>query len=191
MTAKSGNRYIVGIAFDALHGVGVTGHQIYPRQGPYKGRSIMTLDGPKEWGHEGNWAGRIVALPSFNNPLVETPPVYRTLDAGAQGKDVGHWERTTLAAENYHLRLDHDEAWVHPTGEHVKAVVDLRPQMRTPPLLAGGTGLWWYGIPETYDYPSRSYQYMQAARTLRGRSRSSSRMARSCARRWTRSGRGC
>ncbi|MDX6587108.1 MAG: hypothetical protein QOI31_1581 [Solirubrobacterales bacterium] len=168
LTTKSGNQYTVGIAFDALHGVGVTGHQIYPEQGPYEGRSIMTQDGPKEWGHEGNWAGRIVAIPSFNNPLFETPPVYQTLDAGAGFKDVGHWERTSLESEDYHLRLDHDTAWVHPTGEHVKAVVDLKPKMDSPPLLAGGTGNWWYGIPGFFDYESRSYQYMQAAKSLTG-----------------------
>ncbi len=168
LATKSGNHYIVGVAFDALHGVGVSGHQVYPQQGPYEGRSIMSLDGPKEWGHEGAWAGRIVAIPSFHNPLFEEPPVYRTLDAGNGLKDIGHWERTTLDAENYNLRLDNDTAWVHPTGEHVKAIVDLRPKMDSPPLLAGGTGKWWYGIPGFFDYESRSYQYMQAAKSLRG-----------------------
>ena len=168
VATKSGNRYIVGIAFDSLHGVGVTGHQIYPRQGPYEGRSIMTEDGPKEWGHEGDWLGRIYGVPSFHNPLAEQPPVYRTLDAGDGLKDIGHWERTSLDGWDYRLRLDHDAAWVHPTGEHVKALVDLRPQMKSPPLLAGGSGKWWYGIPETFDYPSRSYQYMQGAEALTG-----------------------
>ncbi len=170
VVAESGNRYEVGVAFDSLHGVGVTGHQIYPKQGPYKGRSIMSQDGPKEWGHEGNWAGRVFGVPSIHNPAIEQPPHYRVLDIGAAGgpKDIATWERPSLDAENYHLNLDNDTAWVHPTGEHVKAVVDLKPEMRSPPLLAGGTGNWWYGIPGFFDYPSRSYQYMQGADTLSG-----------------------
>ena len=168
LATESGNRYIVGIAFDALHGVGVTGHQIYPQQGPYDDRSIMSIDGPKEWGHEGDWAGRVLAVPSFNNPVVEEPPNYQTLDAQNGLKNIGSWKRTTLQREDYRLRIDNDDAWVHPTGEHVKAVVDLQPEMRGPPLLAGGTGKWWYGIPETFNYPSRSYQYMQGAETLTG-----------------------
>src|SRR6185503_17739990 len=46
--------------------------------------------------------------------------------------------------------------------------VDLVADMKSPPLLAGGTGQWWYGIPDYYKYPSRSFQYMQAARRLSG-----------------------
>jgi hypothetical protein len=41
--------------------------------------------------------------------------------------------------------------------------------MKGPPLLAGGTGKWWYGLPEHQGgYPSRSFQYMQAAKKLTG-----------------------
>ena len=39
--------------------------------------------------------------------------------------------------------------------------------MRTP-LLAGGTGRWFYGVPEDFGYPSRAYQYQQATKRLTG-----------------------
>ena len=40
--------------------------------------------------------------------------------------------------------------------------------MASPPLLASGTGKWWYGIPEEFGYPSRSFHYTQASQTLSG-----------------------
>ena len=55
---KSGNRYIVGMAFTSLEQLSVSaGYQIWPMQGPYKGKSIMTMDGPVEWGHPAQPAG--------------------------------------------------------------------------------------------------------------------------------------
>jgi hypothetical protein len=92
----------------------------------------------------------------------------RTFDTQSSLKQIARWERTTLARHSYRLRLDYDAMRVHPTGEHVKAVVDLQADMKGPPLLAGGTGKWWYGIPEAHGYPSRSYHYVQGARRLSG-----------------------
>ena len=48
---ESGNRYTVPFAFDDYYGVGGTGHQVFPLQGPYQGQGVMTEDGPAEWGH--------------------------------------------------------------------------------------------------------------------------------------------
>ena len=55
-----------------------------------------------------------------------------------------------------------------PERETVGLDVDLNADMHSPPLLAGGTGTWWYGIPENHDYPSRSYHYVQATKRLTG-----------------------
>lgn len=164
----SGNRYTVGIAFDSFNGYGATGHQVFPRLGPYKGKSIMTMDGPAEWGHPGEEPGRFVRDISVYLPGVSDLLSYHTYDAFNGMKDVGSWERTSLERETYHLRLDNDAATVHPSGKTVRLVVDLRAEMLKPPLLLGGTGQWWYGIPQSFGYPSRSFQYMQAAKSLKG-----------------------
>lgn len=167
LVMASGNRYTVGFAFNSHYGYGVTGHQIFPRQGPYKGLSILTADGPAEWGHNEH-AGQFVREMSVYAPGVSDLLLYHTLDVANGGKDIGSLERTSLERETYRLRLDNDAAKVHPTGKLVRALVDVRAEMRSPPLLLGGTGQWWYGIPETYGYPSRSFQYMQSARKLTG-----------------------
>jgi hypothetical protein len=163
---ESGNHYTVGLAFVSFNGVGATGHQIYPHQGPYEDRTILTADGPTEWGHP-EQQGEFVRDVSVHVPGVSDLLRYSTLDANDGLKDVGRWERTTLDSDRYHLLLDHGRAEVHPTGERVRALVDIEAEMRSP-LLAGGTGRWWYGIPETYGYPSRSFQYMQASRQVSG-----------------------
>ena len=168
LLTKTGNRYTVGIAFDSFDGYGDTGHQVFPRQGPYKGLSIMTVDGPSEWGHPGEVPGQYARKMSVYAPGVSDRLTYETLDTANGMKDIGHWERTRLDRQSYRLRLDDDRAKVHPTGKTVRLVVDLHATMQQPPLLAGGTGKWWYGIPQTYKYPSRSFQYMQVARTLTG-----------------------
>ena len=169
VTKPRGNRYIVGVAFDTLHGVGITGQEIFPRQGPYKNKGIMSHDGPKEWGHSGaaEPAG-FLRVPSLNNPLQESKLGYSTFDIAGGFKDIGRWQRTSLDRHSYRLALDYDHANVHPSGEEIRAKVDLKANMKSPPLLAGGAGKWWYGIPETFDYPSRSYQYNQAAKRLTG-----------------------
>jgi hypothetical protein len=164
----SGNRYTVGIAFDSFNGYGATGHQVFPRQGPYKGKSIMTMDGPAEWGHPGEVPGQFVREISTYVPGYSDLLSYHTLDTLHGMKDIGSWERTSLERETYRLRLDDDAAKVHPSGKAVKLVVDVRAEMRSPPLLLGGSGRWWYGIPDSFGYPSRSFQYMQSASRLTG-----------------------
>jgi hypothetical protein len=168
LMTESGNRYTVGVAFDSLNGVGLTGHQVLPQQGPYSGKAINTMDGPEEWGHDPQTHGRYVTKMSNHVPGTRTPLVGTTRDLFDAGKEIGRWERTTMEREAYRLRLDNDAARVHPTGEHVSMDVELDADMHSPPLLAGGTGTWWYGIPENHNYPSRSYHYVQAAKTLNG-----------------------
>lgn len=168
LVTTSGNRYIVGLAFDSFWGVGATGHQVFPRQGPYRRSSIMTMDGPVEWGHPGEPFVRFVHQISTAVPGVDVPLSYVSRDSLDGLKVVGRWARTSLATPSYHLRIDNDAALVHPGTETVKLVVDLDVQMYEPPLLLGGTGRWWYSIPSSFGYPSRSYQYMQAARHLSG-----------------------
>ncbi len=167
LVMTSGNRYTVGFAFNSHNGYGVTGHQIFPRQGPYRGMSILTADGPTEWGHN-ETTGQFVRNMSVYAPGASELMRYETLDVANGMKNIGLLERTSLERETYRLRLDHDAAKVHPSGKLIKAGVDVGMQMRSPPLLLGGTGQWWYGIPETYGYPSRSFQYMQSAKSLAG-----------------------
>ncbi|HWH43596.1 MAG TPA: hypothetical protein VNT32_02595 [Thermoleophilaceae bacterium] len=168
LVTESGNRYSVGVAFDSLNGLGLTGHQVYPRQGPYAGRVVTTMDGPEEWGHDPQTFGRYLTKMSNHLPGASERLLGTTVDMADGGREIGRWERTTLAREAYRLRLDNKAARVHPSGEHVRLLVDLEADMHSPPLLAGGTGRWWYGIPDDHSYPSRSYQYMQAAQRLTG-----------------------
>ena len=72
LVTKSGNHYIVGRRLR----LAPRGRRDRPPDLPAAGPLRGPLDhdawtGPKEWGHEGAWAGRIVAIPSFHNPLVE------------------------------------------------------------------------------------------------------------------------
>src|SRR3954466_8833172 len=61
------------------------------------------------------------------------------------------------------------KARVHPKGTLVTLRANLHADMKSPPLLAGGTGQWWYGLPKHLGgYPSRSFHYMQGARRLTG-----------------------
>ncbi len=167
LVTKSGNRYTVGVAFDSFYGVGAAGHQILPRQGPYLGRQISSMNGPAEWGHTGDLA-RFVSLPGTYDPVAENLLDYRTYDVVDGFKPIDTWQRTSPTEENYHLLIDNETARVHPSGEQIQTQVDLDVEMHSPPLLLGGTGQWWYGIPQAHGYPSRSYQYMQAAETMHG-----------------------
>src|SRR5687768_4021189 len=126
------------------------------------------MDGPEEWGHGPQPHGRFVTKMSNHVPGTSTPLVGTTRDTLDGGREIGRWARTTMERESYRLRLDNDTARVHPTGENVRLGVDLAADMHSPPLLAGGTGTWWYGIPESHHYPSRSYHYVQATRRLTG-----------------------
>ena len=166
---ESGNRYTVGVAWDSLNGVGLTGHQVLPQQGPYAGMAINTMDGPEEWGHGAQTHGRFVTKMSNH-----VPGTTHT----ARGHDARHAERRQgdrpLGAHDDGARVVPAAARQRrrpasiPTGDHVSLDVELNADMHSPPLLAGGTGTWWYGIPENHDYPSRSYHYVQAAKRLTG-----------------------
>ena len=86
-----------------------------------------------------------------------------TLDTadGAQGSTAGSARRSSprpTASARQHGGRGAPDRQAHRLN------IDLTADMKSPPLLAGGTGRWWYGIPETYGYPSRSFQYMQGAR---------------------------
>jgi hypothetical protein len=167
LVAKSGNRYLIGLAFTSFDGVMAAGYQVFPLQGPYEGQSIMTMEGPAEWGHPEQGPGRFVNKMTANVPGTDQRLSLDTFDAGDGMKLISRWERTTLSRERYRFRLDQSEAKVHPSGERVGLLVDLRAGMRTP-LLAGGTGRWFYGVPEDFGYPSRAYQYQQGAKRLQG-----------------------
>jgi hypothetical protein len=168
LVTTAGNRYTLSLAFDDANGYAADGHELYPHQGPYSGETVATEEGGTNWGHPDQPPGRFVSRASVYVPDVSDLLHYQTVDTQAGGKTVSLWERTTLADHNYHLLLDDDAARVHPTGQLVRLGVDLGVHMRKPPLLAGGTGRWWYEVPESLGYPSRSFQYMQAADQLTG-----------------------
>lgn len=188
LVTESGNRYVLGLAFTSFDGVTSAAYQVWPLQGPYEGESIMTMEGPPEWGHPEQPPSRFVHTMTVNPrprpgrlgylPSREgSHPGSSTLDQRLKLdeldtedglKSVSRWERISLDRESYRLTLDQAAAKVHPSGERVRLEVELRADMRTPPLLAGGTGRWFYGVPEDFGYPSRAYQYQQGAKRLTG-----------------------
>jgi hypothetical protein len=168
LVTTAGNHYTLGLAFDAANGYAADGHELYPHTGPYSGETVATEEGGTNWGHPDQPAGRFVSTASAYVPGVRELLNYKTVDTQEGGKTVAQWQRTSLADHTYHLLIDDDAARVHPTGQLVRLGVDLQSHMRKPPLLAGGTGRWWYEVPETFGYPSRSFQYMQAADELTG-----------------------
>jgi hypothetical protein len=167
IVTTSGNRYVVGLAFTSLEGTMSAGYQVWPLQGPYEGQSIMTMEGPPEWGHPEQPPGRFVNKMTVNVPGTDQRLSLDTFDAQDGMKLISRWERVSLSEETYRFRLDQDEAKVHPSGERVPLNMDLRAEMRSP-LLAGGTGRWFYGVPEDFGYPSRAFQYQQGAQRLTG-----------------------
>jgi hypothetical protein len=167
LVAKSGNRYILTGGLTSLDGDMVAAWNVYPLQGPYRGQGIMSLEGPPEWGHE-NPAGRIVYTTTNDVPGVDQLLKLDTYDLQSGMKLISRWERTSLERPTYRLMLDQNDGSLHPAGGRVDMQVDLRARMRTP-LLAGGTGRWFYGVPEDYgNYPSRAFQYQQVAKRLAG-----------------------
>jgi hypothetical protein len=167
LVAESGNRYVLGLAFTSLDGTMSAGYQVFPLQGPYENQSVMTMEGPVEWGHPEQPAGRFLNKMTMNVPGTDQRLSLDTFDARNGMKVISRWERTSLDRESYRFTLDQDEAKVHPAGDRIGLEVDLVATMRTP-LLAGGTGRWFYGVPEDFGYPSRAYQYQQAAKRLEG-----------------------
>ena len=168
VTTTAGNRYTVAVAVTNFAAYAASGEQVFTHTGPYAGLSLLSEEGPKEWGHPDQPAGRFVTTTSRYAPGVSDLLKLQTIDTSNGGKPVTTWERTTLGAERYRLRIDDAAAKVHPTDKRIKLAVDLTADMKSPPLLDGGTGQWWYGIPSYYHYPSRSFQYMQAAKRLTG-----------------------
>jgi hypothetical protein len=155
-------------AADDVAGFISSATEVFAHQGPYQGLSLVSEDGPPEWGHPDAPPGRYVSEISRYLPGVSELLSFKTVDTTKALKPVSSWQRTTLKAERYRLRVDDTAAEVFPTGRRIRLGADLVADMKGPPLLAGGTGRWWYGIPSTYHYPSRSFQYMQAARRLTG-----------------------
>ncbi len=169
LVAKSGNRYTVGIATLSIQGVATSGHQVFAWQGPYKGSSVMTQYGPPEWGHpDETTAGRYLRRVSPYVAGVSELLSFQTIDTQSGGAVLDTWERTTLSRHDYRFRIDDPAAEIHPAGKRVGLRLDLRATMRKPPLLATGDGKFWYGVPQSFSYPSRSFQYMQASRSLTG-----------------------
>ncbi|MEA2448114.1 MAG: hypothetical protein QOG63_46 [Thermoleophilaceae bacterium] len=167
LKTKSGNRYVVGMAFTSLDGAMSSAYQVWPLQGPYQGQSVMTMEGPVEWGHPEQPPGRFVNKMTVNLPATDQRLSLDTFDTSDGLKPISRWERIDLRRESYRLRLDQAAAAVHPSGARVRLRLNLVADMRTP-LLAGGTGRWFYGVPEDYGYPSRAYQYQQGAKRLTG-----------------------
>jgi hypothetical protein len=170
LVTRSGNRYTLAVAYTIFDGGAdiASSYQLFPRQGPYKGKAVVTMDGPPEWGHPAQPAGRIQHYATYPVPGVDTLLHLDTYDANASMGLIDRWERTSLSTPIYRLRIDQDEASTNPGGTPIRFGADIRTTMQNPPLLAGGTGQWWYGIPQTFKYPSRSFQYMQTSQTLGG-----------------------
>src|SRR3954449_10042683 len=170
LVTTSGRRYTLPVAYTIFDGGAdiASSYQLFPRQGPYRGQAVVTMDGPREWGHPAEPAGRIQHYATYPVPGVDTLLHLDTYDASDNLKLVDRWGRTSLTAPTYRLLVDQGEASTNPGGKPIRFGADLRTTMQSPPLLAGGTGQWWYGIPQTFKYPSRSFQYMQTSRTLAG-----------------------
>jgi hypothetical protein len=168
IVAKSGNRYTVGIGMASVQGYGISGHQIFPWQGPHKGSGLLTQYGPPEWGHPNEATpGRYYRNMSRYVEGVSELERFETIDLQTQ-KVLDTWERTTLDRHDYRFTIDDPGAVLHPKGKTTPLKVDLEATMHKPPLLVGGQGTFWYGVPQAFDYPSRSFQYMQSAQKLTG-----------------------
>src|SRR3954454_23361058 len=178
LRTTAGHHYTLTVEYTSAAGYSTTADQaagfissageVFAHQGPYKGLSLTTEDGPPEWGHPDAPPGRYVSEISRYLPGVSELLSFKTVDTTKALKTVSSWQRTTLERERYRLRVDDAAAEVFPTGKRIRLGADLVADMKGPPLLAGGTGRWWYGIPSYYHYPSRSFQYMQGARRLTG-----------------------
>ncbi|MGH7820928.1 MAG: hypothetical protein ACREQ9_14275, partial [Candidatus Binatia bacterium] len=163
----AGNHYTVGVGWASFNGYVISGHQVIPHQGAYDGSMILSADGPAEWGHPEVF-GDFVRAASVYVPGVSDLLTVDAFETRSGLRNVSRWERTTLDREEYRFRLDQPRAKIHPSGERIPLSVDLTADMQGPPLLAGGAGTWWYELPQTYGYPSRSFQYMQAAEKVTG-----------------------
>ena len=169
VVTTAGNQYTVSLAYDSFWGDIGSAHEITPHQGPYKGQMLLTEQGPAEWGHPGGTTGQYLSTGTAYVPGVSDRLRLQTVDTSANGAVVDSFERTTLDAYRYRFRIDQPHAKVHPEGARIEMHADLDILMRDgAPLLAGGTGKWIYGTDDYFGYPSRSFQYSQAAQTLNG-----------------------
>src|SRR4051794_19953549 len=187
VVTRSGHRYALGYDFDSYGGVGAASEELFPLDGPYKGLTVNSMDGLESWGHPAQTPGQWRYEESAYLPGVRELLSFRTHDELDRDKTIATLRRTTRAREDYDLQLDQAKARVHPTGELVRLEADLHAEMKSPPLLAGGTGTWWYGLPEHLGgYPSRSSTTCRAPAGFPERSPCSSPTAACCTRRSTR-----
>jgi hypothetical protein len=170
VVTTTGNQYTVSLAYTSFVAFIATGHQVTPHQGPYEGQMLMTEQGPAEWGHPDPGSGRFLGTATTYVPGVSERVRLQTIDTSAGGAAVDSFERTTLDDWRYRFRIDQEQAKVHPSGERIEMHVDLDIDMRDgAPLLAGGRGTWIYGTNDYLGgYPSRSFQYSQAAQAING-----------------------
>jgi hypothetical protein len=167
IVTTSGRRYIVGAAYTSIEGDIASGYQVFPLQGPYEGQGIMSVDGPTDWGSPSEPAYRFVHYDSLAVPGTSPNLQLDTFDTSNKLKLIDRWTRIP-DTYNYRLAVNQADAQIDPTGKGVRLGISLLATMRHTPLLAGGTGRWFYNVPEDFGYPSRGYQYMQAAARLTG-----------------------
>src|SRR3954451_13530722 len=121
----AGHHYTLAVAYDNFAGYGGSAEEVFTHAGPYKGLSLLSEDGPTEWGHDSQPAGRFVADMSRYLPGISELLSYRTRDTSKGVTPITSWERTALKAERYHLHIDDAAAKVHPTSRHVRLAADL------------------------------------------------------------------
>lgn len=164
LTTETGNRYSIAVGINSVNGNGGSNHQVFAWQEPYLGKTIATSYGQQA---RGNGGERYLRVMSAWAPGASEPLSNRTIHPTTL-KLAGLWERTTMAAYDYRFLIDDAAARIHPAGDRVRLLVDLDVSMHHPPLLVGGDGAFWYGVPDGFGYPSRSFQYQQVARRLDG-----------------------
>src|SRR3954449_6614826 len=116
LVTRAGRRYTLGYAYTIFDGGASiqSSYQLFPRQGPYRGRAVVTMDGPTEWGHPAQPAGRIQHYASYPVPGVDSLLALDTYDSSANLALVDRWERTSLSGPTYRLLVDQDEAGARP-----------------------------------------------------------------------------
>src|SRR3954454_21594146 len=58
VTTTQGHRYTGSYAYDNFAGDGASAEEVFTDTGPYKGLSILSEEGPAEWGHPSQPTGR-------------------------------------------------------------------------------------------------------------------------------------
>src|SRR3954454_2064394 len=88
------NRYTVGVAVTNFAAYAASGEQVFTHDGPYKGLSLLSEEGPKEGGHPDQPAGRFVTPTSGYVPGASALLKLKTVDTSTAAKPVTTWERT-------------------------------------------------------------------------------------------------